>query len=119
MKASQQLYESLNGSAESETGKLAEGLYGQRNVAVWSKNWIAFRYAALLGLASFLLITDIQCCRLLFLYDPENISYGLFLMGMGNLIAFGVLAAQARELIDDSKTANDVPWWCYGCTSSR
>ncbi|KAL1801976.1 hypothetical protein ACET3Z_030623 [Daucus carota] len=89
------------------------------NVAVWSKNWIAFRYAALLALASFLLITDVHCCHLLFLYDPENISYGLFLMGIGNFIGFAVLAAQARELIEDSGTAIDVPWWCYGCASFR
>ncbi|WOH13978.1 hypothetical protein DCAR_0933493 [Daucus carota subsp. sativus] len=102
-----------------EAVKLGQESSVYRNVAVWSKNWIAFRYAALFSLASFLLITDIHCCGLLFMYDSDNIVYGLVIMGIGNLIAFTVLAAQARELVDDSKTADGVPWWCYGCTNSR
>ena len=34
-------------------------------------------------------------------------------------VGFGFLATQAQELIEDAKTVNDVPFWCYGLVNSR
>ena len=90
-----------------------------RPVAVWSKNWIIGRWISLVFLVSFLLVVDILCFRLLRKYNPEDTVYGLFIIGLGSLVGFGFLGSQAQELIQDAKTVNDVPSWCYGLASSR
>ncbi|WOH13985.1 hypothetical protein DCAR_0933500 [Daucus carota subsp. sativus] len=95
------------------------GDYEQRPVAVWSKNWIIGRWFALLFLFFFVFVVDAHCFFLLRRYNPEDTVHGLLIMGFGNLVGFVFLAAQAQELKEDSKTAVDVPWWCYGLTSYR
>ncbi|WOH13983.1 hypothetical protein DCAR_0933498 [Daucus carota subsp. sativus] len=90
----------------------------QRPVLLWSKNWIIGRWIALCFLIFFLLVVDVHCFYLLRKYNPEDTVYGLLVMIFGNLVGFGFLGTQARELIEDSNTVNDLPWWCYGLTSS-
>ncbi|KAK1402457.1 hypothetical protein POM88_002062 [Heracleum sosnowskyi] len=93
--------------------------HDQRPVALWSKNWIIGRWIALVFLFFFVLVVDIHCFRLLRKYNPEDTVHGLFVMGFGNLVGFGFLATQARELIEDSNTVDNLPWWCFGLTTSR
>ena len=89
-----------------------------RPVAQWSKNWIIGRWIALVSLVFFLLVVDIQSFHLLRKYNPEDTVYGLFIMGLGNLVGFSFLGTQAQELVQDAKSAYNVPSWCYGLASS-
>ncbi|KAL1801984.1 hypothetical protein ACET3Z_030631 [Daucus carota] len=112
-------YKSSGRSASNQPLKFAETSSHQRPVAVWSKNWIVGRWIVLVFLAFFLVVVDIQCFRLLRKYNPEDTVYGLFMMGLGSVVGFGFLGTQAQELVEDAKTVNDVPFWCYGLVSAR
>ncbi|KAL1802005.1 hypothetical protein ACET3Z_030652 [Daucus carota] len=107
------------GSAKHRTPREAERFSGKRRVAQWSKNWIIGRWIALVSLVFFLLVVDVQSFHLLRKYNPEDTVYGLFIMGLGNLVGFSFLSTQAQELIQDAKNAYNVPSWCYGLASSR
>ncbi|WOH13982.1 hypothetical protein DCAR_0933497 [Daucus carota subsp. sativus] len=64
-------------------------------------NWC--RWIALVFLVIFLLLVDMHCFHLLREYNPEDTVYGLFIMGLGNLVGFGFLGTQAQELIQVSR----------------
>ncbi|KAL1801989.1 hypothetical protein ACET3Z_030636 [Daucus carota] len=112
-------YKTADAYGTGKTAKLVDRSSDQRLVAVWSKNWIIGRWISLVFLVSFLLVVDVLCFHLLRKYNPEDTVYGLFIMGLGSLVGFGFLGSQAQELIQDAKTVNDVPSWCYGLASSR
>ncbi|WOH13962.1 hypothetical protein DCAR_0933475 [Daucus carota subsp. sativus] len=88
-----------------------------RRPVLWNRTWIAGRWFLLVFLGCFVVCINICCFYLLIKYNPEDIFYGVLCMLLLNISCGGVLVGQARELVEDSKTVNDVPWWCYGCRS--
>lgn len=53
-----------------------------------------------------------------FVKDKPEIFYGCVVMIAANCYSAGVLSNIARDVMEASERVHDVPWWCYGFTSS-
>ncbi|KAL1819001.1 hypothetical protein DCAR_0415232 [Daucus carota subsp. sativus] len=89
-----------------------------RPVESIDKNWIVGLWLLMVLQICLVVYMNISTFYLVLRDEPEQLLYAFPAMLAISGLCGVVVGSQLQWLVQRSEYADDVPWWCYGCTPS-